>query len=124
MAALNGGDKLLRALELEFDPGSVSHALETEGLITPALLSEILTLDTDRRRAQKLREHILNEANLHHEWYCKLLAFLSRNNGLSGLTEVLKNELSKYCKCNIKFYSSSRQGQGKVANMYIITLQV
>ena len=96
MAALDGGDKLLKALELEFDPGSVSHALETEGLISHALLSEILTLNTDRKRAQKLREHILNEANLHYEWYCKLLVFLSRNKCLSGLNEILKNEHSKY----------------------------
>lgn len=95
MATLNDGDKLLKTLELEFDPGAVSHALETEGLISAALLSEILTLTTDRRRAQKLRLHILNEANLHHEWYCKLLAFLSRNKCLSRLAEVLKDEHSK-----------------------------
>lgn len=111
MAALDDGDKLLKALELDFDPGAVSHALETEGLISHALLSEILTLSTDRRRAQKLREHILSEANLDYEWYCKLLAFLSRNECLSGLTEILKNEHGKYCKCaGIFIIESSRQG--------------
>ena len=95
MATYEGERKLLKALEVDYDPRIVSHALEAEGLISISLLSEILSLDTDKERAQKLGDHILNEAKRHHDWYCKLLVFLSGNQWLCEIAELLKDEHSK-----------------------------
>lgn len=76
---------------LEHDPVAISSVLTVEGLLSPQLVSEILTLDTNRRQAKKLADHILREREIHSEWYRKFLSFLSQYEWLAGIASILND---------------------------------
>ncbi len=95
MIVYNSRKELVRMLE--HDPVAISSILTAEGLLSPQLASEILTLDTNKSKAQKLASHILRERETHSDWYCKLLSFLSRHEWLAEIVTIL-NELS--CEFN------------------------
>ena len=78
---------------LEHDPIAINSILTAEGLLSPQLVSEILTLDTIKRKAKKLAGHILRERETHSDWYCKFLSFLSRREWLAEISTIL-NDLS------------------------------
>ena len=78
---------------LEHDPIAINSILTAEGLLSPQLVSEILTLDTNKRKAQKLVSHILRERETHSDWYYKFLSFVSRHEWLAEINTIL-NDLS------------------------------
>ena len=76
---------------LEHDPVAISSILMAEGLLSPQLVSEILTLDTNKRQTRKLADHILREREINPDWNCKILHFLSQHEWLAGIASILND---------------------------------
>ena len=76
---------------LQHDPVAISSVLTAEGLLSPQLLSEILTLDTNKRQARKLADHILREREINSDWNRKFLSFLSQYEWLAGIASILND---------------------------------
>ena len=76
---------------LEHDSVAISSVLTAEGLLSPKLLSEILSLNTNKRQAQKLADHILREREINSDWNHKFLNFLSQHEWLAGIASILND---------------------------------
>ena len=83
-------EELIKVLA-ENDPVAISNVLTAEGWLSPQLMSEILTLGTNKRQAQKLADHILREKEIHPEWYRNFLCFLSRHKWLTEIATILND---------------------------------
>ena len=99
MIVYDSREELVRALE--HDPVAISSVLTAEGLLSPQLVSEILTLETNKRQALRLADHILREREIHSEWYSKFLSFLSRHEWLSEIATILNDWP---CELNINYW--------------------